>query len=143
MTLEEEEERLVVPGTIGLKRGRTRTTHIWSHIHVHSAEFFIIRRESFIFFSEMGCMFLQGHKLLKLGARYQLRAPNGWDTMSHLQVLGYSVGESIHSISIRSTRRSCIHPQIRIKILEGRRIVHISLPQLDVICLLKIKKWNY
>jgi hypothetical protein len=40
------------------KKGRTHTTHLWSHIYDHSVEFFIIRRESFIFFSEMGRMFL-------------------------------------------------------------------------------------
>jgi len=55
------------------------------------------------------------------------------------QVLGHSVEESIHLISIGSTKRSCLHPQIQIEIQVGRRIVPVSLPQPVVICLLEIK----
>jgi hypothetical protein len=43
----------------------------------------IIRWELLIFLCEMSCMLLQGHKLLRLGARYQLGASNSWDTMAH------------------------------------------------------------
>jgi hypothetical protein len=57
--------------------------------------------------------------------------------MSHLQVLGRSVGESVHPISIGSTRRSCLHPQIRIEIQVGRRIVPISL--LQSICYMSLR----
>jgi hypothetical protein len=66
------------------KRGHTRTTHLWSHIYNHSTEFFNIRRDSFIFFNEMGRMLLQGRELLRLGTRYWLWAPNNWDTTSRL-----------------------------------------------------------
>jgi hypothetical protein len=69
-----------------------------------------------------------------------LGAPNGWDTTGRLQIIGCSVGESVHLISIGSTKRFCLHPQIRIEIRVGRRIVPISLPQLAIICLLKNKK---
>jgi hypothetical protein len=82
---------------------------------------------------------LQGHELLRLGARYWLGAPNGWDTTGRLQVLGSSVGEPVHPIFIRSTGRSNVHPQIRIKIRMGRRIVPIYLPQPTIIGLLKMK----
>jgi hypothetical protein len=64
------------------------------------------------------------YKLLRLGARYRLEAPNGRDTKVRSQVLGRSVGESVHPIFIR----------------VGRKIVPIYLPQLAIICLLKIKK---
>jgi hypothetical protein len=37
--------RLVVPRTIRTNRGRTRTTYLWSHVHDHLAELFIIHRE--------------------------------------------------------------------------------------------------
>jgi hypothetical protein len=56
--------------------------------------------------------------------------------MVHPQVLNSSVGKSIHPIFIRSTRRFCLHPQIRV----GRRIVPVSLSQPAVICLLEIRK---
>jgi hypothetical protein len=109
-------------------------------------ELFIIRWELLIFFGEMSRMLLQGHKLLRLGARYWLRAPNDWDTMGHPQVLDRSVAEYVHPISIRYTRWSCLHLRIWVKIWLGRRIVLVSLPQLVVICLLEIKtkniKWN-
>ena len=57
--------------------------------------------------------------------------------MSHLQVLGRSVGESVHPISIGSTRRSRLHPQIRIEIQVGRRIVPISL--LQSVCYMSLR----
>jgi hypothetical protein len=129
--------RLVV---IRPKIGRTCITTLWCHVHDHLAKLFIIRRELLVFFSEMSCVLLQGHELRRLGARYWLRAPNGWDTTGHPQVLGRSVGEPIHPIFIGSTRRSYLHPQIRIEIRMGRRIVSISLPQLAIIGLLKMKK---
>jgi len=91
------------------------------------------------FFGEMSHMLLQCRKLLRLGARYRLQAPNDWDTTSHTQVLGYSIEESIHTISIASTERSYFHPQIWIKIRVGRRIVLVSLSPPAVICLLEIK----
>jgi hypothetical protein len=50
------------------------------------------------------------YELLRLGARYRLEAPNGWDTKVRSQVLGRSVEESVHPIFIGSTRRSCLHP---------------------------------
>ena len=87
----------------------------------------------------MGCMLLQGRELLRLGGRYRLQAPNGWDTTGHLQV-GRGVGEFAHLISIGSTRWSYLHPQIWIEIQVGRRIVPVSLPQSAIICLLEIKK---
>jgi hypothetical protein len=93
-----------------------------------------------VLFSEMSRVLFQGHDLLRLGARYWLGAPNGWDTMGYLQVIGISVGEPVHSIFIESTRRSNLHPQIRIKIQMDWRIVPISLPQLAIISLLKMKK---
>jgi hypothetical protein len=111
------------------------------------AELFIIRWESLV-------LLLQGHellrldarivvarpKLLRLDARYWLWAPNDWDTTGSLQVLGRSVEEPVHPIFIGSTRWSYLYPQIRIEIRMDRRIVPISLPQLAIICLLKIKK---
>jgi hypothetical protein len=122
--------RLVVPGTVRPKRGCTCIiTHPWSNIHDHLMELIIIHRESFI-------LLFQGHALLRLGARYLWRVPNGWDTTSRLQVFGCSVGEPVDLIFIRSTRRSYLHPQIWM----GRRIVPISPPQPFIIGLLKIKK---
>ena len=132
--------RLVVSGTKRPKKGCTWITHLWCNVHDHLADLFIIRRELLVFFGEMSCVLLQGHKLLSLGARYWLGAPNDWDTMGRLQVLGRSVGEPIHLIFIGSTRRSYLHPQIRIEIWMSRRIVPISLPQPAIIGLLKIKK---
>jgi hypothetical protein len=35
---------------LGSTRRSTWITHMWCHLHYHSAEFFIIRNESFIFF---------------------------------------------------------------------------------------------
>jgi len=72
--------RLVVPGTKWQKRRHTHTTHLWSHVHDYLAELFIIRRELLVFFGEMSHVLIQGHKLLRLGVRYRLGAPNGWDT---------------------------------------------------------------
>jgi len=119
------------------------TTHLWFHVHDHLAELFVIRWKLLILLGEISRVLFQGHDLLRLGAQYWLGAPNGWDTTSCLQVLGRSVGEFVHLIFIGSTRRSCLHPQIQIKIQVGRRIVPISLPQLAIICLLKIKKRNH
>jgi len=126
--------RPVVPRTKRQKRRRSCIiTHLRSNVHDHLAELFKICRESLI-------LLFQGHKLLRLGARYWLGAPIGWDTMSCPQVLGRSVGEPVHLIFIGSTRRSYLYPQIRIEIQMGRRIVPISLPQPAIIGLLKIKK---
>jgi hypothetical protein len=125
--------------TIQPKGENTSTTHLWSHVHDYLTELFIICRESLILFGEMGHILLQNCELLRLGARYRLRAPNGWDTMDCPQVLGHSVEESIHLISIGSTKRSCLHSQIHIEIQVGRRIVPVSLPQPVVICLIEIK----
>jgi hypothetical protein len=85
-------------------------------------------------------MLFQGHELLRLGARYWLGAPNGWDTTGRPQVLDRSVGEPVHLIFIGSTRQSYLHPQIRIEIQMDRRIVLISLPQLAIIVSWKLKK---
>jgi hypothetical protein len=64
--------------------------------------------------------------------------------MGRLQVLGRRVGEPVNPIFIGSTRRSNLHPQIRIEFQMGQRIVPISLPQPAIIGLLKInKKSNY
>jgi len=60
--------------------------------------------------------------------------------MGHPQVLDRSVGEPVNPIFIRSTRRSNLHPQIRIEFRMGQRIVPISLPQPTIIGILKIKK---
>jgi hypothetical protein len=106
---------------------------MWFNIHNHLAELFIICWEALV-------LLLQGHKLLRLGAWYWLGAPNDWDTTGRPQVLGRSVGEPIHLIFIGSTRRSYLHPQIRIEIWMSRRIVPISLPQPAIIGLLKNKK---
>jgi hypothetical protein len=83
---------------------------------------------------------LQGHELLRLGARYWLGAPNGWNTTGCPQVLGRSVREPVNPIFIGSTRQSNLYPQIRIEFWMGQRIVPISLPQPAIIGLLKIKK---
>jgi hypothetical protein len=93
-----------------------------------------------VFFGELSRVLLQGHKILRLGARYWLGAPSGWDTMGRSEVLGRSVGEPVHPIFIGSTGRSNLHPQIRIEIGMGRRIIPISLPQPAIIGLLKMKK---
>ena len=82
---------------------------------------------------------LQGHKLLRLGARYWLGAPDGWGSTGRPQVVGPSVGEPVNPILIRSTWRSSLHPQIRIKFRMGRRLVPVCLPQPIIIGLLKIK----
>ena len=132
--------RLVIPGAIRPKRRRTHTTHLWSYVYDHLTALFIIRRELLIFFGETSCVLLQGHKLLRLGARYWLGALNGWDTTGRLQVLGHCVNDFVHPISIGYTRRSCLHPQIWIEIQMGRMIIPISLPQPVIKCLLKIKK---
>jgi hypothetical protein len=126
-------KRLVVLGTKQPKRWRTWITHLWSNVHDHLTELFIIRRESLV-------LLFQGHELLRLGARYWWGAPNGWDTTGRPQVLGHSIGEPVHPIFIESTRRSYLHSQIRIEIQMGRRMVPISLPQPTIIGLLKIKK---
>jgi len=89
----ELEEEVVVPGTKRLKSGCTCIIHMWSNVHDHLAELFIIRRESLV-------LLFQGHEHLRLGARYWLGAPNGWDTMGRPQVLDHSVGELLHPIFI-------------------------------------------
>ena len=122
------------------KRRHTRTTHPWSYYHDHLVNLFIICQKSLIFFDEMSHVLLQGHELLRLGAQYWLGVLNSWDTTGCPQVLDRSVGESIHLIFIGSTRQSCLHLQIQIDIRVGQRIILVSLPQLSIICLLKIKK---
>jgi hypothetical protein len=132
--------RLVVPGTIRPKRGRSCITTLWCQVHDHLAKLFIICRELLVFLGEMSRVLMQGHKLLRLGARYWLGASNGWETTGRPQVLDRSVGEPVHSIFIGSTKRSYLHPQIRIEIRMGWRIVPVSLPQPAIIGLLKMKK---
>jgi hypothetical protein len=100
----------------------------------------MLRFEVVVFFGELSHVLLQGHELLRLGARYWLGAPNGWNTKGRPQVLGHSVGKPINPIFIGSTKRSNLHPQIRIEFRKGQRIVPISLPQPAIIGLLKIKK---
>jgi hypothetical protein len=100
-------------------------------------ELFIIRWELLIFFGEMSRVLLQSHKLVRLWAWY--RAPNSWDTTGRSQVFNHSVGESVHSISIRSTRRSCLHQQFQIESRAGWRIILVSLSQPTIVCLLKNK----
>jgi hypothetical protein len=90
--------RLVVVGTKRKKRRRTCIIHLWCNFHEHLAELFIIHRELLVFFGEISCVLLLGHDLLRLGARYWLRAPNSWDIMGRSQVLGHSVGEPVHPI---------------------------------------------
>jgi hypothetical protein len=122
--------RLVVLGTVRPKRGCTCIiTHPWSNLHDHLTELIIIHWESFI-------LLFQGHELLRLGARYWWKAPNGWDTTGWPQVFGRSVREPVDPIIIGSTRRSYLHLQIQIKIQMGRRIIPISLPQPAIIDLL-------
>ena len=122
--------RLVVLGTVRPKRGCTCIiTHPWSNLHDHLTELIIIHWESFI-------LLFQGHELLRLGARYWWKAPNGWDTTGWPQVFGRSVREPVDPIIIGSTRRSYFHLQIQIKIQMGRRIIPISLPQPAIIDLL-------
>jgi hypothetical protein len=139
MEAQEEKEEAGCSRNDTAKKRRTRTTHLWSHVHDNLEEIFIIRWESLNFFSEKSCMLLQGRKLLRLGARYGLQAPNGWDTTGHTQVLDCSIEEFMHPIPIGSIRRSYLYPHIWIKIRVGRRIVLVSLSQPAVICLLKIK----
>jgi len=125
--------RLVVPGTKRPKKRRTCIiTHLWSNVHDHLVEVLIIHRE-------LSVLLFQGHELLRTGVRYWLGAPDGWDTTGRLQVLDRSVGEPVHLIFFGSTKRSYLHPQIRIEIWMGWRIVLISLPQPTIIGLLKIK----
>jgi hypothetical protein len=59
--------------------------------------------------------------------------------MGCLQELGCSVRETVHPISIGSTKQYYLQPQIRIEIRMGRRIVNVSLFQHDVICILEKK----
>jgi hypothetical protein len=58
-----------------------------------------------------------------VNARSQLWASNCQSTTSRSQVLDHSVRESVHSISIRPTKQSCLQLQIHIEIWMGRRIV--------------------
>jgi len=75
----------------------------------------------------------------RLGTWYWLGAPNDWDTTGRSQVLDRSVEELVHLIFIGSTGRSNLHPQIRIEIWMGRRIVPIYVPRPAIIGLLKWK----
>jgi len=107
--MEDEEEEADFPRTKRPKRGRTCITHLWSNVHDHLVELFVIRRESLV-------LLLQGQellrldarivfarpKLLRLDARYWLGAPNSWDITGHPQILGRSVGEPVHPIFIGS-----------------------------------------
>jgi len=88
----------------------------------------------------MSRVLFQSHDRLRLSARYWLGAPKSWDIMGRPQVIGRSVREPVHPIFIGSTKRSYLRPQIRIEIRMGRRIILISLPQLAIIDLLKMKK---
>jgi len=136
--MEEEQEEAGCSRNYTAKKGCTCIiTHPWSNVHDHLTELIIIRQESFI-------LLFQGHKLLRLGARYWWRAPNGWDTTGRSQVFDRSVGELVDLIFIGSTRRSYLYPQIRIEIWIGQRIIPISLPQPAIIGVLKIlKKSSY
>jgi len=88
-------------------------------------------------------LLFQGNELLRVGARYWWRAPNGWDTTGRPQVFGRNVGEPVDPIFFGSTRRSHLHPQIHIEIWMGRRIVPISLPQPAIIGLLNFFFLNH
>jgi len=93
-----------------------------------------------VFVNELSRVLLQGHELLRLGARYWLGAPNSWNTTGRPQVVGRSVVEPVNSIFIGSTWRSNLHPQIQIEFRMGQNIIPVSLPQPIIIGLLKIKK---
>ena len=110
MTVLEEEEETSRFWNHTTKKIYTRTNHLWSHVYNHMAELFIICRESLIFFSERSRVLLQGHELLRLGARYRLRALNDWDTTGRQQVISRSVGESVHSISIGLVHQTILPP---------------------------------
>jgi hypothetical protein len=56
-------------------------TALWCHVHDYLAKLFIICREFLVFLGEMSRVLLQGHELLRLGARYWWGASNGWDTL--------------------------------------------------------------
>jgi len=97
-----------------------------------------------VFIGELSRVLLQGHELLRLGARNWLRAPNGWNTTGRPQVVGRSVGEPVNPIFIGSTWQSNLHPQIRIKFRMGQNIVPVSLlPSTDYYKSPKIKKSNH
>jgi len=68
-----------------------------------------------------------------------LWAPSSWEIMGCLQELGCSVRETVHPISIGSTKQYYLQQQIRIEIWMGWRIVTVSLFQPDVICILEKK----
>jgi hypothetical protein len=131
-----EQEEVVEAGRsrdeMAKKEAHMFITHLWSNAHDHLVEVLIIHWE-------LSVLLLQGHELLRLGVWYRLGAPDGWDTTSRPQVLGRSVVEPVHLIFIGSTERSYLHPQFRIEIRMGWRIVPISLPQPTIIGLLKIK----
>jgi hypothetical protein len=77
------------------------------------------------------------------------QGPSGRYIMSHPHILDRSVEDIINLISIRSTDRSNIQPQIQIEFPMGWRIFLISLIKSGVICFLKnktsqqIKKIDY
>jgi hypothetical protein len=116
---------LVVPGTKRPKRWRTWITHLWSNVHNPSRVTHIVVSRPWT--PQTGCLILMGS--------FQRLRHDGPP-----QVLGHSIGELVHPIFIGSTRRSYLHPQIRIEIRMGRKIVPISLLQPTIIGLLKIKK---
>jgi len=79
---------------------------------------------------------LDGQWLL---ARSGPRDPNNQDTMTCSHILDCSFWEIINLISIGSTCKSNLQPQIQIKFWVGRKIIFVSLMQLGIICLLKKK----
>jgi len=139
-TLEEEEEAGHFQDYMNKKEAHTYHPSVISCSWSFGGIIHNLRRELLIFFKEMSRVLLQGHKLLRMSVWYWFRVLSGWDTAGRPQVVSCSVGVSVRPISIRSTRRSCLHPQIRIETRVGRRIVPISLSQPAIICLLKIKK---
>jgi hypothetical protein len=74
MTVPEKKEEA---GRYKVKKGCTCTTQLWSRVHYHLTELFIIHWELLIFFGEMSHLLLQGYELLRLSARYWLGAPKG------------------------------------------------------------------
>jgi len=60
---EEEEETGCFRDQTAAKKGRICITYLWSNVHDHLTELFIIHRESLI-------LLFQGHELPKLGAWY-------------------------------------------------------------------------
>jgi hypothetical protein len=91
-----------------------------------------------VFFGELSRVLLQGHELLRLGARYWLGAPNSWDTTGCPQVLAV-VLESLYTrfLSGPSDDPTSIHKYGN---PDGSKDhLHIS-PSTAIIGLLKMKK---